>query len=148
MSPANAAVTLHPDRLLPPDPVVRPIARRLYGAVRELPILSPHGHVDARVLRDDQPFADPTSLLIQPDHYVTRLLHAGGVSPAALGVGEEAAVSADHGHADAVAAPLDPADAARIYTRALAGQVTTAEATAFRRHMMLEMARCPSRTAS
>jgi glucuronate isomerase len=51
------------------------------------------------------------------------------------------AVSADHGHADAGATPLDPADAARIYTGALAGQVTAAEATAFRRNMMLEMAR-------
>ena len=35
-----------------------------------------------------QPFADPTSLLLQPDHYVTRLLHANGVSLADLGVGE------------------------------------------------------------
>jgi glucuronate isomerase len=51
------------------------------------------------------------------------------------------AVSADHGHADAVATPLDPAEAARIYAGALAGRATTAEATAFRRHMMLEMAR-------
>ena len=35
-----------------------------------------------------QPFADPASLFIQPDHYVTRLLHAGGVSLDRLGVGE------------------------------------------------------------
>ena len=31
------------------------------------------------ILLDDAPFADPTNLFIQPDHYVTRLLHAGGV---------------------------------------------------------------------
>ncbi len=31
---------------------------------------------------------DPTSLLLQPDHYVTRLLHANGVSLTDLGVGE------------------------------------------------------------
>src|SRR5205823_2856871 len=33
------------------------------------------------------PFADPTSLLLSPDHYVTRLLHASGVPLEALGVG-------------------------------------------------------------
>jgi glucuronate isomerase len=298
MASPNAPLTLHPDRLLPTDAAVRPVARRLYEAVRDLPIVSPHGHVDPRILVDDQPFADPTSLLIQPDHYVTRLLHAAGVSLDALGVGEgplpenraraawrllcanwhvlrgtpvrfwfdteladifgvtqrpspanadalydriaaalaspshrprallrrfgieflattddpaddlaahaalaadpavttrvaptfrpdrylepatpgwadavkrlgtvadsdtghyegylaalesrrryfvaNGAVSADHGHADAVAAPLPRADAAAIYARALAGRVTGTEATAFRRHMMLEMAR-------
>ncbi|WP_306204682.1 glucuronate isomerase [Actinoplanes sp. RD1] len=77
----------HPDRLLPPDPAVRDIARRLYTAVRDLPIISPHGHVDPRLLLDDLPFTDPAALFIQPDHYVTRLLHAGGVSLSALGVG-------------------------------------------------------------
>ncbi|WP_369077151.1 glucuronate isomerase [Symbioplanes lichenis] len=80
-------MALHPDRLLPPDPAVRDIARRLYAAVRELPIISPHGHVDPRLLLDDLPFTDPAALFIQPDHYVTRLLHAGGVSLDALGVG-------------------------------------------------------------
>ena len=38
----------HPDRLLPADPGVRAVARRLYDAVRDLPIISPHGHVDPR----------------------------------------------------------------------------------------------------
>jgi glucuronate isomerase len=298
MTLGDAPLSLHPDRLLPADPGVRSIARRLYHAVRALPIVAPHGHVDPRLLLDDTPFADPTSLLIQPDHYVTRLLHAGGVNLAALGVGagpldEEraraawrllcenwsvlrgtpvrfwleselvdifgvtrrpsratadalydqidaalrgpahrprallerfgiaflattddpaddlavhaalaadptvttriaptfrpdrylelaaagwaeavkqlgavadadvghyagylgalerrrryfvahGAVSADHGHADAVAAPMATAEAERIYARALAGRVTAAEATAFRRNMMLEMAR-------
>ena len=82
-----AALTLHPDRLLPADPGVRSLARGLYQAVRDLPIISPHGHVDPRMLLDDTPFADPASLFIQPDHYVTRLLHAGGVSLDRLGVG-------------------------------------------------------------
>jgi glucuronate isomerase len=49
--------------------------------------------------------------------------------------------SADHSHADAVAAPLDAGEADRIYRWALTGQVSDAEATAFRRHMILEMAR-------
>jgi glucuronate isomerase len=83
-----ASLTVHPDRLLPTEPGVRDIARRLYGEVRDLPIISPHGHVDPAMLVDDPPFADPTSLFIQPDHYVTRLLHAGGVGLDRLGVGE------------------------------------------------------------
>src|SRR4051794_16952300 len=84
---ASPPLALHPDRLLPPDPGVRAVARRLYAAVRELPIVSPHGHVDARILADDVPFPDPASLLVTPDHYVTRLLHAAGVPLAELGVG-------------------------------------------------------------
>ena len=79
---------LHPDRLLPSSPELRPIARRLYDVVRDLPILSPHGHVDARLLREDRPFRDPTSLLLTPDHYVTRLLHASGTPLEVLGVGQ------------------------------------------------------------
>ena len=42
-------------------------------------------------LASDIPFTDPTSLLLSPDHYVFRLLHAQGVPLADLGVGEAAA---------------------------------------------------------
>jgi glucuronate isomerase len=87
MATTAPALRLHPDRLLPPEPGVRAIARRLYEVVRDLPVLSPHGHVDPRLLLDDEPFADPASLLVTPDHYVTRLLHASGVPRDALGVG-------------------------------------------------------------
>ena len=296
--PSTPPLRLHPDRLLPAEPGLRDIARQLYGAVRDLPILSPHGHVPATLLLDDDPFRDPASLFVTPDHYVTRLLHANGVPLADLGVGrgpltegesravwrllcehwsvfrgtpvrywldtelaeifevterpsaktadalydqiqerlerldfrpralferfgisflattddpaddlaahaalaadptwnarvaptfrpdryleparpdwratvqrlgevagvevgdyagyigalearrryfiEHGAVSTDHGHADAVAIPLDPADAARIYRSALAGEATEAEAIAFRHHMVVEMAR-------
>src|SRR4051812_29430376 len=84
---APVALDRHPDRLLPAEPGVRDIARRLYAAIRELPILSPHGHVDARILAEDIPFPDPAALFVTPDHYVTRLLHAGGVPLGELGVG-------------------------------------------------------------
>jgi glucuronate isomerase len=80
-------MALHPDRLLPADPQERAIAQRIYAAVRDLPLICPHGHVDPRVLLDDEAFADPTTLLIAPDHYLTRLLHADGVPLDALGVG-------------------------------------------------------------
>ena len=87
MSTAPPSLHVHPDRLLPPEPHLRPIARRLYDAVRHLPIISPHGHVDADVLAQDLPFHDPATLLVSPDHYVTRLLHAQGVPLSELGVG-------------------------------------------------------------
>ena len=83
----DAALQLHPDRLLPADPTTRGIARRLYAEVRDLPIISPHGHVPPDWIADDVPFGDPTSLLISPDHYVTRLLHANGVPLETLGAG-------------------------------------------------------------
>ena len=86
-APAKRQELLHPDRLLPPDPGERAIARRLYDAVRDLPVISPHGHVDPRLLLDNKPFPDPAALFVTPDHYVTRLLHADGIRLDALGVG-------------------------------------------------------------
>lgn len=85
----------HPDRLLPADPGERAIARRLHASVADAPIYSPHGHIDARMLLDDEPFPDPAALLITPDHYVTRMLHAVGVPLDELGLArrEAAAVS-------------------------------------------------------
>ena len=77
----------HPDRLFPADPGVRALAKELHASVAAAPIISPHGHIDAAMLADDTPFTDPTSLLISPDHYVFRLLHAAGVPLSSLGVG-------------------------------------------------------------
>ena len=88
MSNDADAYVPHPDRLLPADPAVRDIARGLYELEKEQPIVSPHGHVDPRLLLDDEPFRDPTSLFITPDHYVNRLLHSRGVDLADLGVGQ------------------------------------------------------------
>ncbi|UQU62603.1 glucuronate isomerase [Couchioplanes caeruleus] len=85
---AGTALELDPDRLLPVEPWTRATARRLYDHVRQLPLISPHGHVDPAVLLDNHPFPDPTTLLLAPDHYVTRLLHADGVELSALGVGQ------------------------------------------------------------
>ncbi len=76
----------HPDRLLPADPATRAVARELYEAVAGLPILSPHGHVDAGILLRDEPYAGPVELLVRPDHYVLRLLHAQGIPLEELGV--------------------------------------------------------------
>ena len=71
---AKSQEPLHPDRLLPAEPGERAIARRLYDAVRDLPVISPHGHVDPRLLLDNEPFPDPATLFVTPGRYVTRLL--------------------------------------------------------------------------
>jgi glucuronate isomerase len=68
------------------DPRQAGIARELYAAARDLPLISPHGHVDPGLLADDEPFPDPARLLIVPDHYVTRMLLSQGIPPARLGV--------------------------------------------------------------
>lgn len=83
----------HPDRLLTADPGVREIARSLFKEVEALPIISPHGHVDAAVIEKNTPFPDPAALLVTPDHYVTRLIHAGGVPMDQLGLGGQPAGS-------------------------------------------------------
>lgn len=79
-------LTLNPDRLFPAEPQTRAVARRLYDQVKDLPILSPHGHVPPMWIAEDIPFPDPTNLLLTPDHYVNRIMHGQGVDLADLGV--------------------------------------------------------------
>lgn len=62
-------------------------ARGLYETVRDLPIVSPHGHCDPRWWAEDAPFPDPAALLVIPDHYVFRMLYSLGVPLEALGIG-------------------------------------------------------------
>lgn len=84
---SHPAKLLHEDRLFPADPATRNIARQLYARVRDLPILSPHGHTDPRWFAEDQPFPDPAQLFIVPDHYIYRMLYSQGVPLEGLGVG-------------------------------------------------------------
>ena len=77
---------MHPDRLLPPDPTVRSIARRLYASVAHLPIISPHGHTDPRWFATDENFSNPAALFVTPDHYVFRMLYSQGVPLERLGI--------------------------------------------------------------
>lgn len=77
---------LDPDRCFSPDPGQRSLARSLYGEVRGLPLLSPHGHVPARLLLDDAPLGDPAATFVIPDHYLLRMLYSQGVSLGSLGV--------------------------------------------------------------
>lgn len=78
---------LHPDRLLPTDDHQRTIARALYDSVRDLPIVSPHGHTDPQWFATNAPFTDPVSLFITPDHYVFRMLYSQGITLEELGIG-------------------------------------------------------------
>ncbi len=83
---------LHPDRLFPADPATRSIARRLYASISSLPIISPHGHTEAAWFAKNEPFPDPTQLLILPDHYIYRMLYSQGVSMRDLGIRQTGAI--------------------------------------------------------
>jgi glucuronate isomerase len=79
---------IHPDRLFPAGPGTRKIARTLYEHVRALPIVSPHGHTQAAWFARNEPFPDPATLFVQPDHYVFRMLYSQGVSLEDLEIGQ------------------------------------------------------------
>ncbi|HTW98791.1 MAG TPA: glucuronate isomerase, partial [Acidimicrobiales bacterium] len=78
---------LHPDRLLPAGQDERAVARRIFAEIEELPVVSPHGHLDAAMFRDNRHVSDPAGLLVTKDHYVVRLLHGLGVPLPELGLG-------------------------------------------------------------
>ncbi len=77
---------LDPDRLFSSDPAQRALARGLYATVRDLPIVSPHGHTDPQWYADNAPFTNASALFITPDHYVFRMLYSQGVQLEALGI--------------------------------------------------------------
>ncbi len=73
-------------RFFDPDETIRKTAYELYLNVKDLPIISPHGHVEPKLLADNEPFPDPTELLIIPDHYIYRMLYSQGISLESLGI--------------------------------------------------------------
>ncbi len=76
------------NRLFPAEGSSRDVAVRLYETVRDLPIISPHGHTDPQWFADNQPFPDPAALFIQPDHYIFRMLYSQGLSLESLGIAQ------------------------------------------------------------
>jgi len=78
---------LDPDRLFPAEAHSRDVARALYRQVAELPIVSPHGHTDPEWFATNAQFGNATELLLQPDHYLFRMLYSQGVKLEELGVG-------------------------------------------------------------
>ena len=96
-----------PDRLFPAESRTRDLARALYETVRDLPIVSPHGHCDPRWFADNERFPDPAALFVVPDHYVFRMLVSQGVPLDALGVPR----------ADGSRPDTDPRDIFRTFAR-------------------------------
>ncbi|MGQ9768524.1 MAG: glucuronate isomerase [Anaerolineae bacterium] len=75
------------DRFFDPDPGQRGVARELYASIADLPIVSPHGHVDPQLLADENAtFGTPADLFIIPDHYVFRMVYSQGIPLESLGI--------------------------------------------------------------
>jgi glucuronate isomerase len=74
------------DRLFDAEPQARSVARALFARVKDLPLVSPHGHTEPRWYAENAPFPDPAQLLIVPDHYVFRMLYSQGMRLEDLGV--------------------------------------------------------------
>ncbi|MBL4808227.1 MAG: glucuronate isomerase [Rhodobacteraceae bacterium] len=62
------------------------MASDIYDSIKDLPIISPHGHTDPRWFAENEAFPDPAQLFVTPDHYVFRMLHSQGINLADLGV--------------------------------------------------------------
>jgi glucuronate isomerase len=86
MTTSLSRTTLHPDRFFDPDPAIRRAAREIYQETSQLPLICPHGHVDPRLLAINEPFPEPTALLVQPDHYILRMLYSRGIPLEQLGI--------------------------------------------------------------
>lgn len=87
----GGGMMLNSNRLFPAEPTARAVAVKLYETVRDLPIISPHGHTDPRWFAENKPFPNPAALFIQPDHYIFRMLYSQGISLESLGInGHEA----------------------------------------------------------
>ena len=64
----------------------------LYRGVAELPFVSPHGHIDVRLLADPAARLDPPGrLFVTTDHYVVRMLYSQGVPLERAGLGRATA---------------------------------------------------------
>ena len=134
------------DRLFPADPSMRGIARRLYASVKDLPIISPHGHTDPRwyaedaavsrsgdALRGAGPLRFPHAL--QPGHRARRARRpatrrrGGGFRPARGLAAFRGELSPLPRHADADVARPCLCDALRLQRAALGAPPPTATST-------------------
>ena len=55
---------LNPNRLFPLENKTRDIAKKLYATVKDLPIISPHGHTDPYWFSENKHFKNPADLFI------------------------------------------------------------------------------------
>lgn len=84
-----------------------PFAREIYEVMSSFPILSPHGHVDPKILLENKPFENPVELLITPDHYITRMLFSQGVTYEQLSIP----------HVDGSRSGVEPREVWRIFAQ-------------------------------
>ena len=77
---------MNDDRLFDAEPRARAVAKALYAEIKDLPLVSPHGHTDPRWYAENAHFPDPAQLLIVPDHYIFRMLYSQGIRLEDLGV--------------------------------------------------------------
>ena len=77
---------LNPERLFPADPKLTAVTRELYQEVKDLPLISPHGHTDPQWFASNQNFTNATELFLIPDHYLFRMLFSQGISLESLGI--------------------------------------------------------------
>src|ERR1700712_2737159 len=103
---------LDANRLFPSESSARAVAVKLYETVKDLPIVSPHGHTDPRWFAENKPFPNPTALFLQPDHYVFRMLYSQGVPLESLGVPQQGPKGDAH-----AADNIDPRAAWRIFAK-------------------------------
>lgn len=82
-------LSLCSDRLFSSNDKERGIARELYSAIKDLPIISPHGHTDPSWFSRNENFSNATELLLSPDHYVFRMLYSQGIDLDALYVSDK-----------------------------------------------------------
>lgn len=92
---------LSEDRFFDPEPSQKNVAMEIYGRIKDLPIVSPHGHVDPKLFTDDTPgFGSPSDLLVIPDHYIFRLFYSQGLNLEDFGIsrrdGSKNNVEQDH----------------------------------------------------
>lgn len=65
--------------LFPSQGKIADIAQTLYAGIKDLPIISPHGHTDPKWFAENKPFSNPVELLIKPDHYIYRMFYSQGL---------------------------------------------------------------------
>ena len=91
--------TLSEDRCFSAEPSQRDVARSLYDAVKDVPLICPHGHVNPDLLADPSAtLGTPAELFVIPDHYVFRMLYSQGVRLEGLGVPAEDGSSTETDH--------------------------------------------------
>lgn len=103
---------LHEHRLFPAEGAARAVAVKLYETVKDLPIISPHGHTDPSWFAENKPFPNPTALFLQPDHYIFRMLYSQGISLESLGIPQQGATGDP-----SAAQQIDPRAAWRIFAQ-------------------------------